>query len=72
MKLWSYKKPTQTGWYYCNNGDVVTWLSLDVIKLTDRDGALVDEVGHPVEEYHQCFKFKPIDYQALNKIGNES
>lgn len=71
-KLWSYKKPTEPGEYDANRGDVVIRSNRKSIELTfDDDGYLVDQDGVFIEAYHQGWKFRPVDYEYLNKIGNE-
>lgn len=70
--MWSYKKPTEPGLYYVNRGDVVTKETLEVIWFTKAkdEEFLSDNFRVPVKEYNDCFKFKPIDYERLNAIGN--
>lgn len=78
MKLWSYDKPTMSGAYYVNAGDAVTPANCKEIKLSFKHGkniqqpqVLHDDEGDPVTDYGDYCKFLPIDYEALNKIGNE-
>ena len=73
--LWSYEKPTEPGLYMVNAGDTVTKDALTVVKLVSHtgEGALYDVAdGFPVRGYPNSTKFRPVDYDYLNKIGNES
>lgn len=70
--MWDYKKPTKPGLYYVNNGDVVTKESLEVVEFSFRkdEDYLSDGDQCDIGNYHDCYKFMPIDYERLNRIGN--
>ena len=71
--MWSYKKPKKSGWYYACSGDVVTELSCKIMLLREirGTGKIVDDDNYPIDDYHDCWKFMPVDFKRLNKIGNE-
>ena len=74
--LWSYDKPTKAGVYNANMGDVVTAQSCREIRLTgsrndEGDFILIDENDCPVGSYHSSWKFRMVDYDYLNTIGNK-
>lgn len=70
--MWGYKKPTEPGLYYVNRGDVVTDESCGILPFWNGpDGKLIDPAGRLVARYNDTFKFMLVDYEALNKIGNE-
>ena len=73
MNRWSYKKPTKEGWYYVNQGDVVTDKSIEAIYfMPDENGALRGKQDDVLaSDYHHCYKFMPFDVEQLNVIGNE-
>ena len=72
---WSYEKPTKEGWYYANLGDVVTQDTCRVMHFTSvfdgGDMVLIDTNGDEVRRYNDSWKFLPVDFEELNKIGNE-
>ena len=73
--MWSYDKPEKTGKYFVNKGDVVTELSLEIIKVTfDCDYNLIDNEDFDISLYYKHFKFTEYDSSLsiddLNKMGN--
>ena len=69
--LWSYEKPTEPGLYLVNRGDVVTSDTLETQHFKMVDRRLRDKDGIPASSYGSHWKFLPIDYDYLNKIGNK-
>ena len=69
--MWSYKKPTKPGLYYVNSGDVVTKETLHIVPMKIIGKDLCDSMLHLIDTYKSFYKFMPVDYEALNKIGND-
>lgn len=78
--LWSYDKPTKAGLYFCNLGDTVDYIHLSIHDLVHIKGELFDEAdlarnpetAAPVSKWNISCKFRPVDYEYLNKIGNKA
>ncbi len=67
----TYEKPTVSGHYLCNKGDVVTDESLFYSHFKESEGILVDQSGTPALAYYKSIKFLKIDTGKLNKLGCE-
>ena len=72
MSLWTYSKPTVEGWYEVNLGDVVTAdnYSCERFTFNVNTSELLDSELGSVQDYNDSYKFRAVDFEALNKIGN--
>ena len=69
--MWTWNKPTEAGWYFVNNGDVVTDDSFDCVRLmADADGVLRDKDDVPLREYASCYKYMSAGIKSLNQSRN--
>ena len=70
--MWTFEKPAQAGWYFVNNGDVVTDANFECIKFkSDEDGNLIDSDDVHLFDYNSSYKYMPIGIESLNLIGNK-
>jgi hypothetical protein len=61
IQQWSFKQPTEEGYYMINSGDVVTDLNMEPVKIFKKDNILflTDFKGDtfPLSNTHSSYKF---------------
>lgn len=70
---WSFDKPTKTGWYLINNGDVVTEDNMEPVRIykNSDDTLMLEDFSGSVfllEDILSCYKFLDIGYISKKNI----